>query len=309
MGKNITLAIVAVLCFFPTTVQANSTEDNINPPSEEQEGDSRSGTLRDRNEESEDAKQRNTIIFTPPSVGVPSATTGGGSRDSSICGQSNLEDAPVTPIKPKASLGLSAVERPVFFAFIPNISASKGLFFLADEEGNAQHETWIELPDRAGIIRFDLPNEVPPLEVGKDYEWSFVLVCGENLRPDDPFVRGTVRRVDLDLALDVSELSLEKAAALAEAGIWYDTVSVLAELRRRSPDDANLKAQWQALLESQGLESVAEAAILTEFPGKTEAGNSSENEAGNSTPTRQRGTFARPRVGGPPGARQTGGSR
>ncbi len=44
-----------------------------------------------------------------------------------------------------------------------------------------------------------------------------------------------------------------------EAGIWDETISILAQLREEKPDDSNLFSIWEKVLTSVGLESLAQA--------------------------------------------------
>jgi len=48
----------------------------------------------------------------------------------------------------------------------------------------------------------------------------------------------------------------------AKNGIWYETITTLAQLRRQTPTDSRLTAQWTKLLESQGLESIADQPLV-----------------------------------------------
>jgi hypothetical protein len=54
------------------------------------------------------------------------------------------------------------------------------------------------LPDAPGIVSVKLPETEQPLEVGKQYEWEFSIICGDE--PDlsgNPWVWGQVKRVEV----------------------------------------------------------------------------------------------------------------
>ena len=53
--------------------------------------------------------------------------------------------------------------------------------------------------------------------------------------------------------------------AYAANGIWYETLATLADLRRQSPDDAKLTAQWMQLLQSQKLDPIANQPLVQSF--------------------------------------------
>ncbi|WP_332962542.1 DUF928 domain-containing protein [Microcoleus sp. ARI1-A5] len=58
---------------------------------------------------------------------------------------------------------------------------------------------------------------------------------------------------------------MAKAIAYAKNGIWYDTLTTLAQMRRKAPDDPSLKAEWTQLLQSQKLESIADKPLVQSF--------------------------------------------
>ncbi len=56
--------------------------------------------------------------------------------------------------------------------------------------------------------------------------------------------------------------SIEKAAIFGNAGVWYDTVSSLAQLKTINPKDSAIAANWEGLLSSVGLEKIAKAEFV-----------------------------------------------
>ena len=61
---------------------------------------------------------------------------------------------------------------------------------------------------------------------------------------------------------------LEKAAPkdrpsiYANAGLWYDTVTSLVQLREANPNDPQLAEDWTDLLQSIGLDAIAQAPLV-----------------------------------------------
>ncbi len=55
---------------------------------------------------------------------------------------------------------------------------------------------------------------------------------------------------------------MELASKLAGEGIWYDAVSTLAELRKSQPDNQSAINSWQQLLNSAGLNEIAQEPIV-----------------------------------------------
>jgi hypothetical protein len=125
--------------------------------------------------------------------------------------------------------------------------------------------------DKSGIIEVSIPNKgdrKKSLEVKKWYQWSFSVACDPDDRSTDYFVRGFVKRIEPQETLknDLANPDpMARAIAYAKNGIWYDTLTTLAQMRRQAPDDASLKAEWTQLLKSQKLESVADKPLVQSF--------------------------------------------
>ena len=58
---------------------------------------------------------------------------------------------------------------------------------------------------------------------------------------------------------------MAKVIAYAKNGIWYETLADLLGNRRLAPDDSRLRAEWTHLLQSQGLESIADQPLVQSF--------------------------------------------
>jgi hypothetical protein len=163
-------------------------------------------------------------------------------------------------LMPTENIGLTRQERPTFMAYVPQNSAQKAFFSLQSQDGSYYYQASIALPDKGGVISVALPSDAPALEVGKNYQWNLAIVCGENLQPDSPSVAGWVQRVQSDATEPT--VTMEAAEQLANAGIWYDTLSTLATLRRAEPNNVALAQNWEALLGSAGLEAIAAAPLV-----------------------------------------------
>ncbi len=206
------------------------------------------------------------VTFDPPGDGKPDDTAGGASRDGGICPQdANALSPSMTPLKPTSYESLTVAERPTFFIYVPQTAAQKAVFVLKDEKEDYYYQKVLPIPRTAGILSFSLPHDAPTLAVGKTYQWSFIMVCGEAIRPDSPGVKGRIRRIEPTPALinQLKQLSpLERAALYGKNGLWYDTVASLAEQRRSHPNDLTLTTTWEKLLKSVGLEVIATKPLL-----------------------------------------------
>jgi len=217
-----------------------------------------------------------TNVFPAPSEIAPGSRTGEASRSRGVCppvttpltalmpvtkGTSSGQSASTTPTTSESVYGLTVAERPTFWFYVPYpLTSSRPLeFVLQDEKGNEVYQTqFTESGTVPGVVGLQLPPTVDPLEVGKRYQWFFLIYCN----PDQPtFVEGWVERVELNSTLknqlDQATTPQQKADLYAQAGIWYEAVTTLAELRRQKPNDQALNAQWLELLQSVDLEAIA----------------------------------------------------
>ncbi|NEQ23043.1 MAG: DUF928 domain-containing protein, partial [Microcoleus sp. SIO2G3] len=139
------------------------------------------------------------VTFDPPGDGKPDNTAGGASRDSGQCLQDAIASQPtITPLMPTSNRGLTAVERPTFFVYVPQTSAQKAFFTLKDKDESYYYQVTLPILGTAGIVSVKLPADAPALEIGKSYQWSFVTICGESLAVDDPRVEGQIQRIELN---------------------------------------------------------------------------------------------------------------
>jgi hypothetical protein len=207
-----------------------------------------------------------SVTFSPPGAGKPDNSAGGASRSSNQCAQDTANGGPLamalTPVNYQA---LTVAERPTFFVYVPETSARKVFFSLEGENKDSHYQTTVAITGKAGIVSVSLPAEAKALETGKSYKWSFVIMCGNALRPDSPVVEGKIMRSALNPTL-TSQLEkatpIERAALYGKGGIWYDTLATVAELRRSQPNDSTLEATWKQLLTSVGLDAIATQPLL-----------------------------------------------
>jgi hypothetical protein len=97
--------------------------------------------------------------------------------------------------------------------------------------------------------------------------WSVAMVCVPGDRLQDAVAQGYIRRVEADSNL-MSQLAnaepLSQADVYGKAGIWFESLNTLAELRKAQPTDPKLAASWQELLQSEAvkLDAIAGADLI-----------------------------------------------
>jgi hypothetical protein len=213
---------------------------------------------RSHNYNSHNHRQINAQLPPPPKN--PNETTGGGTRDEGRCSQDAKTSQPLTALSPVTETGLTLAERPTFLAYVPKTTAQTAEFSLFDQKNKGIYQTTFALTNTPGIISFSLPPNAPPLEIGKDYTWSFAMICDPKKRLQDQFVRGRIRRTQLDSALmnQIEKAAPKKRVSLyRSADVWYEALFTLFELQRSQPNDPSVSAAWKELLNSGGLNSIA----------------------------------------------------
>jgi hypothetical protein len=174
---------------------------------------------------------------------------------------------------PASGIGKTVAEYPTLFWYMPKTSASRVEFVLKDANDKEVYNTTYRLAKSAdgvvgapGVMSLTIPSfaNLSPLEMGQEYHWELRLICeppdqSSGTVPDrssDIVVDGKIKRVALDpiLARRLQLATPQQRVALYEkAGLWHEALSTMIELQRDRPNDPNLAATWDNLLESQGM--------------------------------------------------------
>jgi hypothetical protein len=114
--------------------------------------------------------------------------------------------------------------------------------------------------DKAGIHRIKLSRYKVELQPNVAYEWSVAIIPDPDNRSRDVIAKGVIKRtksppelgINLEKANDV-----ERAAAYAAAGIWYDALDAISNAIEANPSDASLREARASLLKQVGLSQAA----------------------------------------------------
>ena len=173
------------------------------------------------------------------------------------------------PVKRNIEVEKTVSERPTFFIHVPQTSTKNATFIIQKEisatEDEIVYEQNVALPETPGIVSISLPANAAALEVGQSYYWTFQVICDSNDRGKDLTVDGAVQRIELDSSLANKLQQAEprdRPAIYAEAEIWTDALSTLADLRKANPNNQQLQDDWNDLLNSVGLDKVAQATVI-----------------------------------------------
>lgn len=194
-----------------------------------------------------------------PNRGVPGSRFGGATRGSCVTDHQRL-----TALLPATNLGQTALARPTLFVFVPRSHASQGELVITDAQNRQVSTIIVDLPPEPGILSL---RPTTDLNLGQDYRWSFTLLCGTDA--DDPSARvsvsGVVERIQprSDVAKKLASQRMgDRLSAAAEAGLWYETLAILAELQRQPTTQDMARSEWQAVLRAVGLEAIAQAPLV-----------------------------------------------
>lgn len=227
-----------------------------------------------------------SVEFNPPDRGAPGRLVGAGTRFSQpmeftrgpvgnrrqapITINSETLTSPLVALVPSSSLGnygLTLDGYPSFYIHMPAVPGARLEFILLDELGDRIYETGYLVGDQEATFSIDLPRNanLPPLEVGLSYNWQVRLKLNPNSIVTDYIVQGQIERFEPEASLmkDLEGASPEEKVVLyAQAGLWYDALHTLAELRRANPNDPLLANEWAQLLRSVGLDDIADQPLI-----------------------------------------------
>jgi hypothetical protein len=227
------------------------------------------------------AQRRSRLEFKVRGI-RPSMSREGGISASALDPRANCAGGPVTvtALLPKTNEGELAekeeieientvAERPTFFIHVSQTSAPEAEFIIQKKisatEDEIVYEQNVALPETPGIVSISLPADAEALEVGQSYYWAFQVICDPTEYLKNVVVEGAVQRIGLDSTLANQLQQAEprdRPALYADAGIWTDAVSTLFDLRKANPNDAQLRQDWEDLLKSVGLDTVAQATLI-----------------------------------------------
>lgn len=192
--------------------------------------------------------------------GAPKKTAGGGTRSDDVaCLNVKEGDLSLVALMPnRKNMAKTATSTPTIYIYVPENKVKTAEFVLVDENNQEIYETILTLPDKAGIISFTIPEKAG-LTPGKNYSWSFMVICDSNYRNRDKFVGGTIncQKLTPELQNQLKNAdNLKKAQLYANSEIWYEALDLIAQMRSKHPQE------WQQLLQSVGLGEVEQFPLL-----------------------------------------------
>lgn len=204
--------------------------------------------------------------------------TGGISRGPSVISDCNGESVTVTALLPQTNRQNKSVPddkieveqtvsaNPTILVHISPTKAKNAEFTVLNETEEDQiHNETVSLTSNSGVVSLKVTQK--QLKAGQLYHWAFQIHCGgtdeANLTVDG-WLQYTAPTGEL--ANVEKQPERDRPAIYAEKEIWTETVSSLAELRQRYPNDPEVAADWQSLLDSVGLGNIANEKLIGSLP-------------------------------------------
>ncbi|MDJ0619302.1 MAG: DUF928 domain-containing protein [Calothrix sp. MO_192.B10] len=208
------------------------------------------------------------ISFTPPNRDrmAPGHSKGGASRGNCDIDKTKSITESITPLMPKSNIGLTQKSNPSVFVYLPQNSGKEATFVIKKQNGDVHYQADLTLPQqKPGVMKIDIPKGAE-LVKGTKYKWFMVFSCDQELTVDSPNVEGVIERVSStsNIISQNKPKGLQSVKNLAQAGLWFDTVHALAELRQSQPKNVEFNKAWKALLEDKnvGLKELAEQPLI-----------------------------------------------
>jgi hypothetical protein len=199
-------------------------------------------------------------------VGTPTRTQSGATRGTRGCPVA--ENSPsLVAVVPNNTFGVTLRSHPTFLFYLPVMTTGATPppveFVIRDLDDNDIYKVRFNTNGQGGIASISLPENsgVKGLELNKDYRWSVAIICQMNDRGRDIVTEGLIQRVAVPPELSPNALEgksvIEEAEILSRAGIWYDSVALIAEIQRQRP-----LTQWTNILQAVELLDLVNQPLL-----------------------------------------------
>lgn len=210
-------------------------------------------------------------IFIASGTGAPINRVAGATRGLSSC---FTEDACLIALLPEKGpeLLLTVADYPVLLFHIPKTHAQTLEFRLRNPVNGKVYQASLNPPATTGIISINLANlkdsegkGLPPLEIGKQYEWDCSVILDPLDRSKNLTVDGLITRENLTPILQETlkqSTPSERLSLYATNNLWYDLIATLYQQRLTNPNNVELDDEWAAVLKEINLAKVAQVPLL-----------------------------------------------
>ncbi len=203
--------------------------------------------------------------FVPRTNGTPGRTHSGASRRPELPGQCGG-----LALLPEDNGGLTTSDQlSLYVYFAEGTIVDQAVLSLKSPDESEYYQADLTLPTEAfakagGVMEVAFPDVTPKLTMDETYTWSLILKCNGQMRPDSPILGGSIQRVPATVNVRADASLSEKAQAYGDAGLWYDVLGTLAMMRTEDPDSVQAATHWSTVLETVGLDAIANAPLVAQ---------------------------------------------
>lgn len=193
--------------------------------------------------------------YKPPLRGAPGGRIGGGTRGP------GAEPRILWALAPDHT-GLTVQEQPALCWFVGQPTEYPVELTVIETKGSKPiMETRVGQSAQPGVHCTRLADFGVRLKTGVPYEWFVTLVVDPKQRSKDIISSGEIQRVDLPASVQAKLARAGTTRApfvYAEAGLWYDALSTLADLIAEKPGNPLYRSQRASLLRQVRLKEAAD---------------------------------------------------
>ena len=157
--------------------------------------------------------------------------------------------------------GITTQEQPSLFWYQSKPADARfELTLLQDNKVKPIVQVQVERSTKAGIQRLKLSDYNAKLTPGVEYQWVVALITDPDNRSKDLVASGVIKRIEPNADLKAKLASAAPASAVgvyADAGIWYDALSLLSDQIDSDPGNKALRETRADLLRQVGLNKAA----------------------------------------------------
>ncbi len=199
--------------------------------------------------------------YVPPTDrGRPQRTEGSGAR-----GCTNSIPVSLNLLTPNDHIAQTVSAYPTFLWHLSNGTTASMVFTLVEPGKPKPIFTQQVKADKPGIVKLEVPANIPELAVGKEYRWTVALICSDKRPSENIYARAWIERVhpspDLNQKIATARSDADRALIYAQSGIWIDAVSALYQVHIANPGETEALNTLNALLKQVGITPVKIAEI------------------------------------------------
>jgi hypothetical protein len=176
----------------------------------------------------------------------------------------------MTALIPGNATKLTVRESPTVWVYVPYTAdeVNQGRFYLQNEDGEQEFFRFdFQLPPTPGVVGIQFPSTYR-LTLNEIYQWNFEIDCPTDDESEfrRAIVIGVMQRIDPSEVIEgqSENSSLEQVSFYALAGVWYDAIDRLAQLKLNSNERDLIETEWNNLLRDENilLEEVADTPVV-----------------------------------------------